>query len=493
MVKNVVFVAAEVFPFAKVGGLADVAGALPKALYELGVDIVLFMPYYGDVKKKADDFGISDAGIAGLKVKLDDKVEEFQLFQAKLPDSDVPIYFVANERLFGREGVYLDPVTKKPFPDTAERLVFFQKAVFEAVVSLGINTQILHVNDNHTALMPAFLKLANGLPPNWSRTKSLLTIHNLAYQGVFDKDVLDIIGLGWELFYPTGPFEFYGKVNFLKVGIIFADAVNTVSPTYKEEIQTPEFGEGLDGVLREHADKLFGILNGVDYSVWDPRVDKFIPHHYWLDDLTGKAKMKKLLLKEYDLPYDAERPLIGMISRMTEQKGYDLLADAIDELMELDLQLVILGSGDPKYEKFFIEKSKAYPEKLGVKTGFHAELAHYIEAGSDMFLMPSRFEPCGLNQMYSMRYGTPPIAHKVGGIADTVVDADENPELGTGFLFTRYDADALLKAVQRALMAFRDRERWLEIMQRGMKMDFSWESSARNYLKLYNEIYEGNL
>ncbi len=490
MNKKILFVSAEVYPFAKVGGLADVAGALPKALAELGADVRVITPFYGDIQEKAKNFGIKSAEIKGVPVVIGDDIENFELFSAKLPDSQVPIYFVKSERYFDRKGIYFDPKTKKNFPDQAERLVFFAKAVLESADSLKFKPDILHLNDHHTSILPVYLKILHRHHPIWRKTASVLTIHNLAYQGVFPASVMELLGLGEEFFYPEGPFEFYGNVNFLKIGILFADVVNTVSPTYAQEIQTPEYGNKLDGVLRSVSQKVFGIINGVDYSVWDPAVDKDIEYNYSADDLSGKRMMKSSVLRQFKLPEELDVPLLGMIGRMAEQKGFDLVAEILPELIKHDLKLVVLGSGDPKYEKMFKSAAEKYPKKLSVFTGFNGPLAHKIEAGADMFVMPSRFEPCGLNQMYSLRYGTVPLVRRTGGLADTVIDVDEKPNVGTGFVFSEYSPQALLNAINRALMHFSETKRWRKIILRGMKQDFSWEASARKYLELYKKAIE---
>ncbi len=490
MVKKVLFVSAEVYPFAKVGGLADVAGALPKALHNLGVDVRIIMPYYGDIQRKSGEFNIKPTDVKNIPVVVGDIVERFSLYQAYLPGTDIPVYFVRSQRYFDRMGIYFDPETKKDFPDQDERLVFFAKAVLDAAPALGFPPQIIHTNDHHTSILPAYLKLTHSRHPIWRPVASVLTIHNLAYQGIFEKDVLYKMGLGEELFYPTGPFEFFGKVNFLKIGILFADVVNTVSPTYAKEIQTPEYGHKLDGLLRSVSHKLFGILNGVDTTVWNPATDQHIEYHYSAEDLSGKRKMKVVVLRQFNLPEDIDTPLIGMIGRMADQKGYDLVAQILPDLMKENLKMVVLGSGDPKYEKLFTDLAKKFPGKLGVYTGFNGPLAHKIEAGADMFVMPSRFEPCGLNQMYSLLYGTVPIVRKTGGLADTVIDADQFPEKGNGFVFEEYKPEALFGAIQRALNAFADKERWRSIMLRGMKEDFSWERSARKYLELYDKAIQ---
>jgi len=485
MVKKVLIVSAEIYPFAKVGGLADVAGALPKALHNLGVDVRLIMPYYGDIQQKAAEFKIKPADVKNIPITIGDKIETFELYTANLPGTKIPVYFIRSERYFDRMGVYFDPETKKDFPDQAERLVFFAKSVLDAIPALDFHPDIIHTNDHHTSLLSAYLKLSYSSHPIWKNVASVLTIHNLAYQGVFPRKILDIMGLGQELYYPTGPFEFFNDVNLLKIGLLFVDSVNTVSPTYAKEIQTPEMGQKLDGVLRSISDKLFGIINGVDTSVWNPITDKNIEYNYSPDDLSGKRMMKSIVLREFKLPEELDTPLLGMIGRMAAQKGFDLVGDILPKLIEKNAKLVVLGSGQVEYEKMFGDFAKKYPDNIAVYTGFNGPLAHKIEAGVDMFLMPSRFEPCGLNQMYSLLYGTVPIVRKTGGLADTVIDSDEFPNRGNGFVFTDYKAEPLFDTICRALNTYSDRKRWRKIINRGMKSDFSWEKSARKYIELY--------
>ena len=494
MSEKIIFVSTEVNPFAKVGGLADVAGALPKAIYNLGAEVYVFMPYYGDIQAKSKELNIEPANISGIPIDLGTEIETFELYRSNLPDTSIPIYFIRSEKYFDRMGVYLDPKTKKAFSDTAERLIFFSRAVIEAVSALKIKPDILHVNDHHTALLPMYLKKLPNIHYNWRNTKSLLTIHNLAYQGVFPRSIIDTIGLGHSLFYPEGPFEFYGDVNFLKIGIIFADAVNTVSEKYSQEIQTAEFGSKLDGVLKVNSGKLFGIINGADYNEWDPRTDSFIQYNYSVEDLSGKVKMKEALIEnEFKLPFNQNLPVVGMISRMAAQKGYDILSQAIPDIMKLDIQFTILGSGQPEYERMMLDAARMYPDKMGVFIGFNNKLAHIIEAGADMFLMPSRFEPCGLNQMYSMRYGTIPVARRTGGIADSVIDVTQKPIVGTGFLFNDYTSDKLYDTIVRAVSAYQDSKKWKKIMLRAMGENFSWDVSARKYLELYKKIINNRI
>jgi len=490
MIKKVLIVAAEIYPFAKVGGLADVVGALPKALDSMDIDVRLIMPFYGDIQAKAGKFKIKPTDIKNRPITIGENTEHYDIYESRVPGTSVPVYFIKSKEYFDREGIYLDPETKKDFPDQSDRWIFYAKAVLDAIPTIGFHPDIIHVNDHHTALIPAYIKLSHSSHQVWSKAASLLTIHNLAYQGVFARDILNSMGLGQELFYPTGPFEFYGDVNLLKIGTLFADAVNTVSPTYAEEIKTVVYGEKMDGVLLAISQKLFGIINGVDYSVWSPAVDKNLEYKYSHDDLSGKRMMKSVLLREYKLPEDLDTPLIGMIGRMAKQKGFDLVQKILPELVKLNAKLIVLGSGKTEYEDMFKKAMKKYPNKVGAYIGFNGPLAHKIEAGADIFLMPSRFEPCGLNQMYSLKYGTPPVVRKTGGLADTVIDASEFPNRGTGFVFDKYKPQAFLNAIKRAISAYMDRKRWREIVLRGMKIDYSWNTSARKYLELYTKAIE---
>ncbi len=484
---NVLYVSPEVAPFAKTGGLADVAGALPKALKELGHDIRIMMPKYGSISERK--YVLREViRLREIPVRLGDREYVVSAKSAFLPDSKVQVYFIDYPPYFDRDSLYVNPSTGKDYSDNAERFALFSRAVLEVLKVLHWQPDVIHCNDWQTSLIPAYLKTRLREDPFYAKTASLLTIHNLAYQGVFDKSVLEVIDLPDELFRPGGPVEFYGKVNFLKAGIVFADAINTVSERYAQEIQTEEFGAGLDGVLRSRAQDLYGILNGVDYSVWNPETDEFIPHKYSISDLSGKQRNKEALLTQLGLPYDPEVPVIGMISRLAEQKGFDLLAQALDEIMRMTVQMVILGTGDPEYHKILEKFARKFPKKLSVNLRFDNPLAHLIEAGSDMFLMPSRYEPCGLNQIYSLKYGTIPIVRATGGLADTIEDFDPATGKGTGFVFENYDKESMLGAIRRALEVYQDRTLWTKLMKQAMRQDFSWQVSARKYVALYKKL-----
>lgn len=484
---KILFVSAEVVPFAKEGGLADVAGALPKAVADLGCDIRTIMPLYGSIKKKK--YGIKKVSAAPkIKVAMGESAAEAEVYSTKLPDSDTKVFMLGNKQYFGRDGVYNNPDTGEGYPDNAHRFIFFQKAVMEFLRKTDWRPDVIHCNDHHTGLIPYYLKKESDDPLHG--VAGLFSIHNLAYQGTEPPNILPIAEIPEEQFYPVSPFEFYGKVNMMKVGIVFADLISTVSPTYAHEIQSgPEYGFGLEGVLRSRASDLTGIVNGIDYSVWNPEVDKLIPFNYSAFDPGGKAKNKAELLRRSKLPSPKGRsPLIGIISRIVEQKGFDILSATLDEIMESDVQMIILGTGKREYHELYEAAAKCYPDKLSVNLKFDNELAHLIEAGSDMFLMPSRYEPCGLNQLYSLKYGTIPIVRATGGLADTIKDFDEEKGGGTGFVFKEYTPGALLGAIKRAVRIFREEATWKQLIRSAMVEDFSWGASAKQYLELYRRL-----
>jgi starch synthase len=478
---RILYAVSEVAPFAKTGGLADVAGALPAALARLGHEVRVVLPKYGGVKesqwklKRHDDFLVRLAGRTDYP---------FTVWSGTLPESPVEVLFLANDRLFGRSGLYQEH--GKDYPDNLERFSAFSRAVLELIKRLKWPIDILHCNDWQTALALAYLKAYFDPDSSYHKVGTLFTIHNLGYQGLFPKHEFSKLGLQPEYFTPE-TLEFYGNVNLLKAGLVFSGLLNTVSPTYSSEIQTTEFGHGLEGVLRGRREDLFGILNGVDYQRWDPVHDPYIPHTYDRRLLLGKQLCKKSLQRECKLPV-SRVPLIGMITRFTVQKGIDLLLEILDELMYLDLQIVILGTGEQVIQQKLMQVMNRCPEKLSVHLSFDEVLAHRIEAGSDLFLMPSRYEPCGLSQLYSLRYGTIPVVRKTGGLADTVVDATpSNIASGkaTGFLFESASSHSLLTTLRLALHLYKDHSLWEGIMRTAMAADFSWDRSAREYVKLY--------
>ena len=485
---NILFVASEVVPFAKTGGLADVASSLPKALKELKHDVRIFMPRYRQIDDRK--FVLRDViRLQNIEIPLGGEIISFNVKSAFLPGTKIQVYFLDYKPFFDREGLYVDPKTGKDYPDNADRFILFNKAAIEMLRILHWPADVIHCNDWQSALVPAYLKTVYADVPFYSKIRTLLTIHNVGYQGNFPPKAFAKTGLPQDMFYPMGPFEFYKQFSFLKAGIYFADKINTVSPTYAKEIQqSSEYGFGMEDLLRERSKDVYGILNGVDYSDWNPSDDKYIPVNYDIKTLNKKIENKKALMRESNLPFSENVPLIGTISRLADQKGFDIISEAIDELMKLNLKYVLLGTGDPKYHELFKNVQKKYPEKISIHLKFDNRLAHLIEAGSDFFLMPSKYEPCGLNQMYSLQYGTIPIVRKTGGLADTVVNFNPETRLGTGFVFEQYSSAALIKAVKRGIAVFQDKKLWIPLQKQAMREDFSWKTSAKEYIKLYAQL-----
>jgi len=476
---KVLFASPEALPFAKTGGLADVCGALPKALAHLGVEVALVLPKYRQVDLKR--FLFRKTPLAP-KIPIGQRTEPAEVFAVDLAPN-FQVFLIRKDAYFDRDHLYGSP--SGDYEDNAERFTFFSRAVLE--VARQWAPDVIHAHDWQTALIPVYLKTALRDDPDLTRVASVFTIHNIGYQGLFCYYDLPMTNLGWELFTP--PFlEFYGKLNFLKGGVVFADAVTTVSRRYMEEIQTPEFGAGLDGVLRDRRGDLYGILNGVDYDEWSPAHDPFIREKYDSSRLEGKKACKADVQREFGLPANERTPIIGIISRLAEQKGFDLITEAADEMMALNGQLIILGTGDEKYHILLEEFAKKYPRQIGLKIAFNNALAHKIEAGADMFLMPSRYEPCGLNQIYSLKYGTVPIVRAVGGLDDTIEDYDPATRQGTGFKFQDYSAPRMIEAIRRAFQLYQDRPQWEKLMVRGMTADFSWNRSAKMYLQMYQDL-----
>jgi starch synthase len=482
---KICFVASEAVPFAKTGGLADVSGSLPKALSKLGNDVKVFIPNYGNIEHFK--YGITPIGtLRNIPVYIGDKIVTFNVYDGKLSNSNLPIYFVDCPHYFHRPSIYTND------PDENERFILFSRAVLETLQRMQWSPNIIHCNDWQTALIPVYLKNNYAWDRLFHRTSCLLSIHNIGYQGLFPKDTVWKAGLSYDQFYPGGPYEFHGAFSFLKAGILYSEQLSTVSETYGYEIQTPEYGAKLDGLLRDRRHDFHGILNGVDYDVWNPETDKLIPLHYNINNLEGKKENKKELLKKAGLPFNENTPVIGVVSRLTAQKGFDLLPSIIYGLMELNLQMVILGTGEHQYEELMRAVVRAFPHKMSAAIEFNNQIAHLIEAGADMFLMPSRYEPCGLNQIYSLKYGTVPIVRKTGGLADTVRDYHEYEYHygggGNGFSFEDYSPRALYETIVRAISMFHNKNVWFKIIQNGMNLDFSWEVSARKYIDLYNKM-----
>ena len=467
---NVLFCAAEVAPFAKTGGLADVAAALPAALRRMHVDVRILMPLYR---------GVSREGLAlerATHASLASQDVYGALWRGEHPNG-TPVYFLDAPQLFDRPGVYGEDGGS--YDDNLLRFTFLCQAAVQ-LAQEDWTPDVVHCHDWHTALIPAYLRVSGTLP-------TLLTIHNLAHQGRFPADQFPILGLapGW---FNMHGVEFYGDINLLKAGLVSAHVLNTVSETYAREIQTPEFGQGLDGVMRERAGDLFGVMNGVDYEEWDPSVDRHIAAQYTVDDLSGKARCKASLQQELGLPTNAYTPLIGCVARIVEQKGFDLIVAALDAIADTGAQLVVLGTGDPALERSLNLAAARWPNQVRALIGFDEGWAHRIEAGADFFLMPSRFEPSGLNQLYSLRYGTIPIVRRTGGLADSVVDSTPQTlyhDAATGFVFDAYTPEALVETVSRGIAAYRDPGVWRRLQQAAMRADFSWDRAATRYLTLY--------
>ena len=484
---RIVMPAAEASPFAKVGGLGDVVGALPRALSKLGAAPQIVLPGYRDTLRGVPDIRPFRT-VPGFDVSMSSFKERAVIYESNLDGTDIPVYLIGSSKYFDRQGIYDDPATKEGYTDNMERFVFFTRAVLELLFRLNAPVDIIHCHDSHTALLPAIVNLNLRTHPVFASAGTLLTIHNLAHQGIYPKESLAYAGIGPENFYPMSPFEYWGKVNFMKAGIEMADKINTVSSTYAVEIRTnPEFGMGLENVLSKRGDDVSGIVNGIDEDEWNPETDPLIPAHFSAQDFSGKAKCKENLLQYFGLPHSGSAvPLVGIISRLADQKGFDLVVEAIHDLAALELQLIILGKGQQKYHDLFREFAAQYPAKIAVQLSFDNPLAHKIEAGCDMFLMPSRFEPCGLNQLYSLRYGTVPIVRATGGLADTVIPYDGGK--GTGFCFKAYSSGEMMAAIREALSVYADPVSWQALRIRGMSQDWSWNRSARQYMQLYHSI-----
>ncbi|MEO0091531.1 MAG: glycogen synthase GlgA [candidate division WOR-3 bacterium] len=472
------FVVSEVTPFSKTGGLADVVGALPKVLSQIDnkLQIIVFSPYYQMVKTSEQL-----KPEIQLSVNLGNESKPINLYSKQI-NNQIKFMFIGCDEYFDRPCLYGDE--KGDYPDNAQRFILFSKAVLTSLVNLQIKPEILHCHDWQSALIPLFLKTiyAHQFPT----TKSVFTIHNLGYQGIFSADVFPLMEIPNDIFSPQG-IEYYGKINFLKAGIIYADFVTTVSITYAQEIQTPDKGFGLDGVLREKNNKLMGILNGIDYEIWDPESDKLISPNFNISNISRKSIVKQKLYSELNLK-DASRPLAGVITRLAQQKGIDLIIDAIEPMIAFGINVIILGKGDAQYEQRLLELKTKFPDNVSVILAFDEPLAHKIYAGSDFFLIPSQYEPCGLTQMIALRYGAIPIGFRTGGLNDTIRDISENPENGNGFLFKEYNTQAFLEKIKQAITLFHNKRKWNKIVRQGMQEDFSWTRSAQKYLDLYQKL-----
>lgn len=482
---NVLFVSSEVYPYSKTGGLADVSNSLPQALNSLGNEVRIITPKYGPL----DERRLQIHEIKRLKdipVEVDGKSSKFNIKSSFIhgKNTKAQVYLLENQDFFKNKGVYQNIRTKKDFPNNDERFIFFCKAVLDVLEILQWKPDVIHCNDWQTGLIPAYIKTLYKDNPHIKDIKTVFTIHNLAYQGNFPKTSFKKTGMPEEVL-ENGTYD--GKFSFLKTGLSYADKITTVSEKYAEEIRTDkDYSCGMEKTLESRKKDLTGILNGIDHSVWNPSYDKVITYRYTYQEIPLKYENKRELLNKYKLEFSEDVPLIGMITRLVDQKGFDLVEKALPALMKEDIQLIILGTGDEKYHKFLKNAKKKYGKKLIVHVGFDEELAHHIEAGCDMFLMPSKYEPCGLNQMYSLTYGTVPIVRDTGGLSDTVTDY-KKPN-GNGFLFEKYDPNELVKAVKEAITVFKDKNKWYKIMRNGMALDFSWKVSAKKYMSLYSKL-----
>jgi len=494
---RILLAASEVAGFAKTGGLADVAAALPRALAKRGNLTAIVMPLYNSCRRAG--LPIERTSIV-LPVPMGDRILACRVYRSHLPNSDVPVFLIEHTPYFERDnpaqgrGLYQVQTAggdKADYWDNGERFVFFCRAVLEIVPHIGFPVDVIHANDWQTGLVPVYLSELYRPHPGYQRMRSVFTIHNIAYQGSFPRDLINYTGLSPSLYNP-GQLEHYG-FNFLKSGVVFADAVTTVSPTYAREIQSAEFGCGLEGLLASYHWKLSGIVNGCDYTDWNPATDRHIIAPYNAETVfDNKPLCKADLQRRFRLPEDSKAPILGMVARLVSQKGIDLVLSAAPGFLDLGAQIVVLGDGDRWFQDQLQSLHDRYPDRVGVYFGFHEPLAHVVEAGSDFFLMPSRYEPCGLNQMYSLKYGTPPIVRQTGGLADTVVNATlENlaDSRATGFTFGDYTAYALYETVKWALTLYRDRPtNFRQIVRTAMSQDWSWGRSAETYEKLYLKV-----
>lgn len=530
---DIALASAEMVPYAKVGGLADVAGALSKELARMGHKVTVYLPRYGGIDgSRFPGLGLKQIG--ETPIRLGRRVEEARYFSAVDPATQVRLVLVDHAGYFDRENPYVDPATGEDWPDNLERFVFFNRAILESFRLLDWVPDVIHANDYQTGLVPVLLReeyahaaaagargaesgrasqgSAAGRPGpgpvqgstssqgressgirsvDYGRVATLFSIHNMGYQGIFPEEALGVIGLDPRLAVPAGPLEFWGKVNFMKAAIHYADLITTVSPRYAEEIQSSEeYGFGLEGVLRSRSGDLVGILNGIDPEIWDPANDQLIPARYGPGQLRRKQENKVRLLESMELPVEPDVPLIGVISRLVDQKGFDLFEQIADGIFAERVKMVVLGSGQPKYEALMKSLRERYPTKFAVALEFNNPLAHLIEAGSDFFLMPSRYEPCGLNQMYSLRYGTVPIVRATGGLADTVKDYNFRTGKGNGIVFEAYDAQEMYFAIRRALRLYGKRRPWKKLVAEIMKIDHSWSGAAAAYVKAYQRAVE---
>ncbi|HEX9970932.1 MAG TPA: glycogen/starch synthase [bacterium] len=485
---KIMYISSVIAPFVKTGRLADVARALPKAIKNMNHDIRLFTPKYTSINERK--YTLREViRLKDIDVTFGNKKMKANVKSAFLPDSKVQVYFIEKDGYFNDVENFSNPLTQRGGTDQAEQVVFFNRSLFEVLKILHWQPDIIHCNDWQTALIPLFLKTIFKDDSFFSKTATLFSIHNWADQGVFEKELLPLIDNSETMFYPDGPIEFQAKINFLKTGIVFSDIINTVSKSYAKEAQrSNELSYGLRAELRKRTNDFHGIVNGIDYTVWNPATDSLIFRQFTSKDLSGKIANKKNLVESQGMKFDENKPVIGTNVRLADQKGVDVVIGALDELMKLDLQYIILGTGDEKYHQIFQAAVKKYPGKLRVILKHDDQLIHQVAAGCDLFLIPSRIEPSGLNQLYSLRYGTIPIVYATGGLSDDVKNYDPFTKRGYGFVFSEYSPEILAATTKRAIELYHDKNTWNKLIERAMKLDFSWDSSAEKYIKLYNTL-----
>lgn len=480
---KILFVASEVAPFAKVSAMAECTGALPVALHAHGHDVRIITPRYKVTDENA--FQLRSV-VESLHVPISNRIEPCAILEGTLADV-VPTYFLKNDTYYQRDQLYGD--SQGDYPDNAERFIYFSRSIPEVCKSVNFFPDVIHCHDWQTGLVPVYFRQIYKTDPAFAKTAFVYTIHNLGYQGLFWHYDMHLTGLGWELFTPDG-LEYYGKINLMKGGLIWSHVLNTVSPTYAQEIQTREYGHGLEGVLQYRKADLTGVVNGIDTTVWNPATDPLIAATYSCEDLTGKTVCKQALLKTCGLPEERSRPVLAILSRFDNQKGFDLIAEVFEQLLEQDLYLVLAGTGHEKYQKLVRHMAEKYPRQVSLRLETDDALTHIIVAGADMLLMPSKQEPDGVTQLYALRYGTVPIARSTGILKDTIQPYDPQANTGTGVMFSEYNAEQFLTAIRTALDTYREQEHWQALMVRGMREDFSWEASANAYEQIYQKALD---
>jgi starch synthase len=482
---KILMVFSEVAPFSKTGGLADVGGALPKALKEMGHDVRVITPQYRRINERK--YVLRDViRLQNIEIPMGEKRVTVNVKSAFLPNSKVQIYFVDYRPYFFREGIYIDPKTNTDYPDNADRFILFCKGVLETLKKLQWQPDVIHCNDWQTGMIPFLLKYHNHEDPFYNKIHTLLTVHNFAFQGNFDPVCLKKLDIPESFVFKNSRIDWFGKCNFLKTGLLFSDRVNTVSEKYAQEASSSDrFGFGMDQVIKQRRDKLKGVLNGVDYQVWNPETDPYISHHYSVEDMTGKIRCRETLINDLGLEADDQLPIVSVISRLTEQKGIHLVQDIFPDLIDLPVCFILLGLGESQFHTFFKKMAKKYPKRVSVHLKLDDLLAHKIIAGSDILLMPSLFEPCGLTQLYALKYGTIPVVFETGGLADTIKPFTGGASHGTGFVFHKASGKSMLTALKQAITVVHDVKARKRVNSNGMKSDFSWEKSAKQYIQLY--------